>query len=173
MVSSHKRDWSDKLPEALWAYQTIVRGLTHSTPFSLVYGCEAVVPLKVQIPSLRVSLQNEMMRESNVKLRLQELDNLDERRLEALQSVELYQVCMAGPFDKKVREHAHKNGDLVLAVKRPMVFAYKSKGKFKPKWVGPFVINKVFSNGAYALLNMEGDRCMLPINGKFLKRYYP
>ena len=87
MVSSHKRDWSDKLPEALWAYQTTVREPTHSTLFSLVYGCEAVVPLEVQIPSLRVSLQNEITQESNVKLRLQELDNLDERRLEALQGL--------------------------------------------------------------------------------------
>ncbi|KAJ8622006.1 hypothetical protein MRB53_030535 [Persea americana] len=92
--------------------------------------------------------------------------------LEALQSVELYQARMAGSFDKKVRQRAHKKGDLVFAVKRPMVFAHKSKGKFEPKWEGPFVIDKVFSNVAYALLNMEGHRCMLPINGKFLKRYY-
>ncbi|KAJ8621804.1 hypothetical protein MRB53_030333 [Persea americana] len=161
------------LAEALWAYRTTVRGPTHSTPFSLVYGCKAVVPLEVQIPSLRVSLQNEITQESNVKLRLQELDNLDERRLEALQSVELYQARMAGSFDKKVRQRAHKKGDLVLAVKRPMVFAHKSKGKFEPKSEGPFVIDKVSSTSAYALLNIEGDRCMLPINGKFLKRYYP
>ncbi|XXG62734.1 hypothetical protein AAC387_Pa05g1047 [Persea americana] len=78
-VSSYKRDWSNKLPEALWAYQTTIRGPSHSTPFSLVYGCEAVVPLEVQILSFKVSLQNEMTQESNVKLRLQELDNLDER----------------------------------------------------------------------------------------------
>ena len=114
-----------------------------------------------------------MTQESNVKLRLQELDNLDERRLKALQSIELYQARMAGSFDKKVRQRAYKKGDLVLTVKRPMVFANKSKGKFEPKWKGPFVIDKVFSNGTYALLNMEGDRCMLPINGKFLKWYYP
>ena len=114
-----------------------------------------------------------MTQESNVRLRLPELDNLDERRLEALQSVELYQARMAGSFEKKVRQRTHKKGELVLAVKRPMVFAHKSKGKFEPKWEGPFVIDKVFSNGAYALLNMEGDRYMLPINGKFLKRYYP
>ncbi|XXG41995.1 hypothetical protein AAC387_Pa01g2354 [Persea americana] len=137
MFSTHKRDWSDKLPETLWAYRTTVRGPTHITPFSLVYGSEAVVPLKVQILSLRVSVQNEMTQESNVKLRLQELDNLDERRLEALQSVELYQARMAGSFDKRVRQRAHKKGDLVLAVKRPMVFAHKSKGKFEPKWEGP------------------------------------
>ena len=80
---------------------------------------------------------------------------------------------MAGSFDKKVRQRAHKKGDLVLTVKRPMVFAHKSKCKFEPKWEGPFVFDKILSNGTYALLNMEGDRCMLPINGKFLKRHYP
>ncbi|KAJ8640097.1 hypothetical protein MRB53_016791 [Persea americana] len=170
MVSSHKKDWSDKLPEALWVYRTTVRGLTHSTPFSLVYGCKAAVPLEVQIPSLRLSLQNDITQENNVKLRLQELDNLDERRLEALQSIELYQARMAGSFDKKVRQRAHKKGDLVLTVKRLMDFAHKSKGKFEPKWEGPFVIDKVFSNGIYALLKKEGDRCMLPVKGKFLKR---
>ncbi|XXG80062.1 hypothetical protein AAC387_Pa09g1010 [Persea americana] len=114
-----------------------------------------------------------MTQESNVKLRLQKLDNLDERRLEARQSIELYQARMVGSFDKRVRQCAHKKGDLVFTVKRPMVFAHKSKGKFEPKWEGPYIIDKVFPNTAYALLNMEGDRCMLPINGKFLKWYYP
>ena len=66
MVSSHERDWSDKLLEALWAYRTTVRGPTHSIPFSLVYGCEAVVPLKVQIPSLRVPLENEMSKKATL-----------------------------------------------------------------------------------------------------------
>jgi len=32
---------------------------TKATPFSLVYGCEVVLPLKTQIPSLRVALKTE------------------------------------------------------------------------------------------------------------------
>ncbi|KAJ8649211.1 hypothetical protein MRB53_002234 [Persea americana] len=122
---------------------------------------------------MRVSLQNDMTQESNVKLRLQEPDDLNERRLEALQSVELYQARMAGTFDKKVRQRVHKKGDLVLAVKRPMVFAHKPKGKFEPKWEGPFIIDKVLSNGAFALLNMEGDRCMLPHQWRVLEAVLP
>ncbi|RVW25276.1 Retrovirus-related Pol polyprotein from transposon 17.6 [Vitis vinifera] len=36
------RDWSEKLPFALWAYRTSFRTSTGATPYSLVYGMEAV-----------------------------------------------------------------------------------------------------------------------------------
>lgn len=52
-----RREWSGKLVEALWAYLTTIRGPTQATLFSLVYGSEAVLPLEVQIPSLRVPMQ--------------------------------------------------------------------------------------------------------------------
>ena len=39
----------------LWhGYRTMARTSTGATPFSLVYGMEAVLPMKVQIPSLRI-----------------------------------------------------------------------------------------------------------------------
>ncbi|KAI5445299.1 hypothetical protein KIW84_013506 [Lathyrus oleraceus] len=48
------RDWHEMLPFALHGYQTSVRTPTGAIPFSLVYGMEAVLPVEVQIPSLRV-----------------------------------------------------------------------------------------------------------------------
>ncbi|KAJ6840833.1 uncharacterized protein M6B38_118890 [Iris pallida] len=54
-VSSNKHDWNEKLGECLWAYRTTVRTTTGNTPFSLVYGSEAVLPLETQIPSLCVA----------------------------------------------------------------------------------------------------------------------
>lgn len=33
--------------------------------------------------------------------------------------------------------------------------------------------DKAFSNAAYALRNIDDDRCKLLINNKFLKQYYP
>lgn len=38
IVSKNKRDWHDKLYEALWAYRTSVRTPTQMTPYSLVFG---------------------------------------------------------------------------------------------------------------------------------------
>ena len=142
-------------------------------PFSLVYGSEAVLPLEIQIPSLRVALATEMTDEEQHILRLQELEALDDKRLQAQQQIELYQARISKAFNKKVRERIFKKGDLVLAVRRPMVMTHKKKGKFNPKWEGPFVIESVYSNGAYRLINHDGGKLMMPINGKFLKKYYP
>jgi len=50
-------------------------------PFSLVYRCEAVIPLEIQIPSLRVVLATKITVEDNHQLYLQELEALDEKWL--------------------------------------------------------------------------------------------
>jgi len=50
-VSKSQRDWDDKLGECLWAYRTMVRTLAKGTLFSMVYWCEAVLPLSKSHPS--------------------------------------------------------------------------------------------------------------------------
>ena len=54
------RDWSDRLPYALWGYRTTVRTSTGATPFSLVYGSEAVLPVEVEIRSLWTVIESEL-----------------------------------------------------------------------------------------------------------------
>ena len=54
-----------------------------------------------------------------------------------------------------------------------MVMTHKAKGKFNPKWEGPFVVEKVLSNRVYRLINPNNDMLMMSINEKFLKKYYP
>ena len=157
----------------LWAYHATVRTPTKATPFSLVYRCEAVLPLEIQISSLRVALMAEMTNEEKHRLRLQELEALDDKRLQAQQQIELYQAQIIRAFNKKVKERTFKKGDLVLAVRRPMVMAHKTKEKFQPKWEGPFVVELVYSNEAYRLITPDGDMLMMPINDRFLKKYYP
>ena len=53
MTDTYK-NWHEKLPFALHAYHAVVRTSTGATPFSLVYGMEAVLPVEVKIPSLRI-----------------------------------------------------------------------------------------------------------------------
>ncbi|XP_017982297.1 PREDICTED: uncharacterized protein LOC108663225 [Theobroma cacao] len=54
------KDWNEKLPFALHAYRTSVHTSTGATLYSLVYGIEAVLPVEVEIPSLRVLMEIEL-----------------------------------------------------------------------------------------------------------------
>ena len=114
-----------------------------------------------------------MADEEKHRLRLQELEALDDKRMQAQQQIELYQARKFRAFNKKVKERIFKKGDLVLAVRRPMVMTHNIKEKFQPKWEGPFVVESVYSNGAYRLITPDGDTLMISINGSFLKKYYP
>ena len=50
----NKDDWDLRVPTVLWAYRTTCKKLTMKTPFKLVYGLEAVVPMEYLVPRLRI-----------------------------------------------------------------------------------------------------------------------
>ena len=79
VVSKSKRDWHKKLREVLWAYRTSYRMPTQPTSYALVYGVEAVLPLEIQIPSLHIAMQEGFCGEENDRLRLADLEALDEK----------------------------------------------------------------------------------------------
>jgi hypothetical protein len=172
VVHKYKRDWHDRLFEALWAYCVTVRTPTQATPYSLVYGCEAVLPLEVQLPSLRVALHEGLTHDEQIRLQFQELDALEEERIHTLQDLELYCQNMVRVYNKLVKQRVFKKDELVLVLRRPIVVTRKTKGKFEPKWEGPYVIDQAYDGGAYQLIDQQGIRSMPPINGRFLKKYF-
>ncbi|KAM2766320.1 hypothetical protein COP1_022238 [Malus domestica] len=169
VIGRIKKDWHERIGETLWAYMTTYRTPTQATPYSLVYGVEAVLPLESQIPSLRMALQEGLTDEENAKLRLQELEALDEKRLEAQQHLECYQARLSKAFNKKVFPRSFQMGDLVLSLRRPIITTHKTKSKFTSKWDRPYVIQEVYTNGAYLIMAEDGLK-IGPINGRFLKR---
>ena len=56
MTNTYK-DWHGKLSFTLHVYWTFVRTSTRATPFSLVYGMEGVLPIEVELLSLRVLIE--------------------------------------------------------------------------------------------------------------------
>ncbi|RDX93112.1 hypothetical protein CR513_24670, partial [Mucuna pruriens] len=51
------KDWHDMLPYALHGYRTSMRTSTGATPYSLVYDMEEILPIEIEIPSLRISAE--------------------------------------------------------------------------------------------------------------------
>ena len=81
VVAKSKRDWHERLREVIWAYRTTYKTPTQLTPYALVYGVEVVLPLEIQIPSLCIAILEGLSEDDNHKLRLTELESLDEKRL--------------------------------------------------------------------------------------------
>ncbi|XP_070040365.1 uncharacterized protein [Nicotiana tomentosiformis] len=137
------------MEEALWAYRMTHRMPTQGTPYSLIYGVEVVLPLERQIPSLRLAIQEGITDEENARLRLAELEALDEKRLEAQQSLECYQARLSRAFNKRVHSRSFQVRDQVLAIRRPIITSHKLVGKFTSKWDRPYVVQETYSSGAY------------------------
>ncbi|RVW67919.1 hypothetical protein CK203_063498 [Vitis vinifera] len=94
------QDWSEKLPFALWAYRTSFRTSTGATPYSLVYGMEAVLPVEIEMRSLRVALEQRVSEAEWVQSRYDQLSLLDEKRLSAADHAQAYQRKMTRAFER-------------------------------------------------------------------------
>ena len=113
MTVSYK-DWHEILPYALFAYRTTARTSTGMSPYTLTYGIEAVIPIEIEIPSLRVLLDTKLVEDEWVKTRYDQLNLIDEKRLTALCHGQAYQKRMIKAFNKKVHDRQFREGDLVL-----------------------------------------------------------
>jgi hypothetical protein len=169
MVKTYK-DWHDMLPFALHGYRTSIRTSTGATPFSLVYGMEAVLPIEVEIPSIRVLMETKLEEAEWVQARFDQLNLIDEKRMIALCHGQLYQSRLKKAFDKKVRPREFQEGDLVL--KKILPIHKDSRGKWTPNYECPYVVKKAFSGGALILTTMDGEDFPLPVNSDAVKKYY-
>nr|XP_027082198.1 uncharacterized protein LOC113704498 [Coffea arabica] len=140
MTEKH-RDWHEKLPYALMAYQTSIRTSTGATPYSLMYGMEAVLPAEVEIPSLHILMETKLEEADWIKQRHEQLSLIDEKRFNAICHGQCYQKRMARAYNKKVHLRTFEEGDKVL--KRILPVQDEAKGKFAPNWQGPFIVQKI------------------------------
>ena len=164
------RDWSEKLPFALWAYRTSFRTSTGATPYSLVYGMEAVLPIEIEMGSLRVALKQQISEAEWVQSQLDQLSLLDERRLRAVEHIQAYQRKMTRSFKKRVNPRPLQRGDLVLRVLRGLVT--DPREKFRPNWSGPYIIRELTPKGAAWLMDLDGNQFSEPTNVDQLKKFY-
>ena len=164
------KDWHEMLPFALHGYRTSVRTSTGATPFSLVYGMEAVLPIEVEIPSLRVLMEAQLDETEWIRTRYDQLNLIEGKRLTALCHGQLYQRRMMRAYAKKVRPRQFKEGDLVLRMILPI--QKDGRGKWMPNYEGPFIVKRAFSGGALILTNMDGEELSQPVNADRVKKYY-
>ncbi len=78
---------------------------------------------------------------------------------------------MARAFNRKVRSREFRASDLVL--KKVLHISTNPRGKFVPKYEGPYVVKKVLVGGALIITSMDGQEFPNPINADAVKKYFP
>lgn len=94
-ITKHGRDRHIQLVYGLWAYCMNVCMTTMIASYNLVYGVDVIMPLELEIPSLRVPLKGVIDDDSYRSLHLNQLELLDECHLNSLQHLQAYQKSLS------------------------------------------------------------------------------
>jgi len=159
--------WVDELPSILWSYRTIRRGSTGETPFSLCYGSEALIPVEIGVPTLRVEHFDP---ESNEQGLRNNLDTVEELREEARVRQAVYNQRIERYYNRRVRARSFLPGDLVL--RRVSVSNPRDSNKLSPSWEGPYRVTETLSPAAYRLKTMDGTPIKNTWNIQNLRKFY-
>ncbi|KAG7567533.1 Integrase catalytic core [Arabidopsis thaliana x Arabidopsis arenosa] len=169
-LKAHKGVWFNELQSVLWAIRTTPRRATGETPFSLVYGMEAVIPAEIFVPSPR-RMNNPHNEAANNEQMVDVIDTIEERRDRALIRMQNYPNAIAQYYNSNVRNWHFDVRTLVLR-KVQQNTTEDGAGKLGINWEGPYRITQVVRNGVYRLENMEGKAVRRAWNSIHLKRYF-
>ncbi|MCO5613331.1 hypothetical protein L7F22_067607 [Adiantum nelumboides] len=137
IVSESRADWDQKLHAALWAYRVAYKISIGTTPFNMVYGIQAILPLEFLIPTLRVAKELEWTGHE-LSEQLEVLEKLDETRLRAVPSIYAQKRNMKSFFDQHVINKEFATGDYVL-----MYTLKQHSKKLQKRENGPYVIHDI------------------------------
>ncbi|XP_068492117.1 uncharacterized protein [Phaseolus vulgaris] len=160
-----KGAWAEEVPRIVWAYHTTPQSSTMETPFSLVYGSNAMIPMEIHESSPR--FLGFVAEESNEERKVN-LDLIGEAREEAKIKAEAVKRKVERQYSSKVKLRQFQVGDLVMRKAHP----YELENKLSPKWTGPFRVTKAKGNGSYKLETLEGGPIPRSWNAANLKFYF-
>jgi hypothetical protein len=112
--------WHEKLLEVMWAHRTSRHRATKETPFELVYGQEAVLPIEVSLQNLKITEQYYLSAKEYTELMMDKIEEAPESRLRALEKIEKEKVKIANAYNKRVVGKSFQVGDLVWKMILPL-----------------------------------------------------
>jgi len=106
----NKKDWSRKLIEEVWAYNITWKNATRFTPYEIVYGKKAMLPIEFEYLTLRKKYELDMYIPSTQQERLNQLNSLNEYRMRALFNIEVVQCQRKFWHDNSNKHGKFKEG---------------------------------------------------------------
>src|SRR5947199_4127707 len=163
-VSGKENEWDEHIESILFAYRTIRHNTTRKTPFFIVYGREAILPIE------DIKLGEDFGKSAIMK-RLYDLVELTEERSQALENIRKSQDQQKRRHNERIKEETQFG----IGTKVLLKDAAREKqwsGKLSPKWKGPYYIHEMIGKGAYKIRTLEGRVLKSSYNIKHLKKYF-
>lgn len=166
-VGKDHTDWDEHLPALELALNSAVQASTGVSPFKMVYGREAALPVDVRLRTPVSTQANPAAGELHVQLNEQW-----ERAAESLQRAQERQKRLA---DKKRRRERFAVGDQVLLstdnIRGVGAKELQQAVKFGPRFIGPFAVERVVNRNAYRLELPPSFGIHPTVNVSRLRRY--
>ena len=133
VIEHQGKNWDLELPGAFWAYKTSMKTSAWFTPFHLVYGKEALMPVEVELPVVKM-LEKLLGPSSDVfKERLLCLQEVQLDRVRALEHYEMMQDKALARENQKVKRKGIPKVtwfcDTIVSWIKPSKRSFKSNGK--------------------------------------------
>jgi hypothetical protein len=159
--------WIRELPYVVWILRTQPSRAMHgNTMFFMDYGSEVVLPTDLIFGAPRLTFKNIVEAEAT---RLEDIDVLEEERLNTIIQSARYQQTLRRYHDKAVRHRSFAVGDLVLR----RILTGEGRHKLSPLWEGPFIVSEVTRPGSYRLTQMDDIEVGNSWNIEHLRKFYP
>ncbi|MCO5602918.1 hypothetical protein L7F22_057058 [Adiantum nelumboides] len=169
MVESKPKRWDNFLDGAIWAYRTTYRDATRFTPFHLVYGQEALQPIELNIPTIKLTGRQEQNNDEACIDRLLSLVELEWKREAGYHCYERKVLQLKDKLNEGLKDKEIKEERLVLRYNNALDNRFDVK--FERRWEGPFIVKKDFTSGYYQLMDLNGKEHPRKVNGYRLKPY--
>jgi hypothetical protein len=139
-----ERAWQNRAPtKPVDAYANVLKSSRD--------GSEAVLPADLKFRAPRLIFENIAEAEAT---RLEDVDVLEEERLNMVIQSARYQQTLRRYHDKAIRHRSFAVRDLVLR----RILTGEGRHKLSPLWEGPFIIAEVTRTRSYRLTQMAGTK---------------
>nr|GEW90818.1 retrovirus-related Pol polyprotein from transposon 412 family [Tanacetum cinerariifolium] len=126
----NRASWSDKLDDALWAFQTAYKKPIRCTPYKLVYGKAFHLPIELEHKAYWALKHANFDLQTAVNNRKVQLNELNELRDQAYGNSLIYKEKTKRLHDSKIKDHVFNIGDKLLLFNSQLkIFSGKLKSR--------------------------------------------